>query len=133
MRKLYWFVLILVLIGVAYVVASKLSPAVDEWMLANVLRPIHGAGVSVYTTIITSPTWVTYIAPWGWVICGVGGLITGVLLYRWRVVDKIRAMKKQAVAVTLQREIPSSTPQPIPKQPVAEEKPAEKQIIAETA
>ena len=132
MRKLYWLILILLIIGISYVVASKMSPAVDEWALANVLTPIHGGLVGVYTAIITNATWVTYVAPNAWWVCGIAGVIGGVLLYRWHIIDKVKTIKVAPTSlgskITLQREPAEPEQAPVqtskietPPQPEAQE------------
>jgi len=132
MRKLYWLILILVVISIAYVAASKAFPIVDEWAVANILTPIYNGGAYIYTGIVTNPTWVSYIAPNAWWICGVGGMIFGAVLVYYNLAKKLQAKIKQpTIAVEMQREIPTSTPQPIPKQTVEEKPATEKEIVAE--
>ena len=131
MRKLYWLIIIFVVAALIYVVASKLSPAVDEWMVAKILTPIYNGGVYIYTGIVTNPTWISYIAPWGWAICGVGGIILGILLYRNYSLQKLPLQKQIATKMPSYQGQPTpSTPQVIVQsQPATPTAPVQQQQI----
>jgi hypothetical protein len=63
MRKLYALLLVLGIIGLAFLFAYAFIPAAKAWMDTTLAPPIHGIFGGVFSAITGSYIWQTYITP----------------------------------------------------------------------
>ena len=83
MSKKWWLLIILFIIVVGWLIASKYSEGVDPWLGENVGGPIAAGLVSTKNSIVSSSAWQMYIGPYVYIYTFIGGLIVMFFGYRW--------------------------------------------------
>ena len=132
MSKKAWFLIIVVLIIIGVLLASKYVEGFDQGANNYVVNPIYTSIVTFTSTIVAHPTWQAY----GYPITFIAGIVvtTAFALILW---PKIKTRAPEKPVAALQDKI-SSTPQKIPKAATKPEKVAtsepeeESALVAET-
>lgn len=134
MRKLLWIIGILLLIGGSYVVASKLNPNVDPMIAQTVGPPVVGA----YNAIITSPFFMTWIAPPlnAFLIgCGLMFILSLVIWKKGSDIKGVLGFKKKTTQTGQYQDRMASEPvriqvETVPPKPLEPEKKVEEKVPA---
>ena len=111
--KTVWFLLILLCIGIAILIVSRLVAGFDEGVNTMVVQPLIAGLITVHTTIVTHPLFVAHQYLWGVISMFAVGAV--VLIVVW---PKVRSKVPAKPLAGLQEKVRSSTPQTIPTAPV---------------
>jgi len=135
LSKKWWLLIILFIIVVGWLIASKYSEGVDPWLGENVGGPIAAGLVSTKNSIVSSSAWQMYIGPYVYIYTFVGGLIVMFFGYRWATQKQLPFQKpKVTVEQPMSTVVPQQTyvpPTPAPA-PVVVPTPDSDPIVEET-
>ena len=121
MSKKYWLLLILIVIVVGWLIASKYFEGVDPWIGEHVGGPIWSGLGSTKNNILATPFWQTWIGPYTYIYTFVGGLFVMFFGYRWATKGEVKLPfqnKKATVPDVMDTVVPQQT-YVAPKQPAA--------------
>jgi len=117
MRKLVLFVLVVGLIVIGVLLASKLLPGFDKWASAGILAPVARWFGGIVTAVTSHPFWIAYDV---WIGLATG--IVGMALFTYVLWPRAKKIKPTLQhEVLLQRDVPPSPPRQISATPVEEE------------
>jgi hypothetical protein len=116
MSKKKWLFAILLLIGISYLIISKVFPGIGEGIDATVGPQLTGLATGIYVGVNSSPIWQQWDI---WFSMAFGGVIVALIMWQghnvYNAIRQTAARSAAKEAYGWQTAPPATTPIPIPQ------------------